>query len=91
MQHDYFRNLNSASFTHLKHLESRVNDFWYCCPVIKPYTFPCLMKSAPIPGNQSSFEILQLFDIWCCQSLVIHLFFIGNWFIRNTSQIGFLT
>ena len=29
-----------------------------------------LMKSAPIPGNQSSFEILQygMFDIWHYQS-----------------------
>ena len=32
------------------------------------------MKSAPIAGNQSSFEILQLFDIWRYQKLVI-LFF----------------
>ena len=32
------------------------------------------MKSAPIPGNQSSFKILQLFDIWRYQSLVT-LFF----------------
>ena len=32
------------------------------------------MKSVPIPGNQSSFEILQLFDIWRYQSLVILIF-----------------
>ena len=32
------------------------------------------MKSLPIPGNQNSFEILQLFDIWRYQSFVI-LFF----------------
>ena len=36
------------------------------------------MKSAPIPGNrlpfQSSFEALQLFDIWRYQSLVISFF-----------------
>ena len=32
------------------------------------------MKSAPIPVTQSSFEILQLFDIWHDQVLVI-LFF----------------
>ena len=32
------------------------------------------MKWAPIPGNQSSLEALQLFDIWRYQSLVI-LFF----------------
>ena len=29
------------------------------------------MNSAPIPGNQSSFEILQLLDIWRYQSFVI--------------------
>ena len=32
------------------------------------------MKSSPIPGNQSSFEILHLFDIWHYQGLV-KLFF----------------
>ena len=32
------------------------------------------MKSAPIPGNQSFIEILQLFDTWRYQSLEI-LFF----------------
>ena len=32
------------------------------------------MKSAPIPGKQSSFEILQLFDMWRYQSLMILLF-----------------
>ena len=63
MQHDNFRNLNRAIFTHWKHLEFRINAFWYCFPVIKRYTFQYLMKLAPIPGNQSSFEILLLFDI----------------------------
>ena len=29
------------------------------------------MKLAPIPGNQGSFEMLQLFDTWHYQSLVI--------------------
>ena len=29
------------------------------------------MKPAPIPGNQSSFEILQLLDIWRYQSLIL--------------------
>ena len=74
MQHDNFRKLNRVIFTHWKHLESRVNAFWYYFPVIKRYTFRYFMKSAPIPGNQSSFEILELFDIWRYQSLVI-LFF----------------
>ena len=32
------------------------------------------MKSAPIQGNQSSFEILQLFDKWRYQVLEV-LFF----------------
>ena len=29
------------------------------------------MKPAPIPGNQSSFEILQMLDIWRYQSLIL--------------------
>ena len=74
MQHDNFRNLNRVIFTHWKHLQSWLNVFWYCFPVIKRWIFHYLMKSAPIPGNQSSFEILQLFDIWRYQSLVILLF-----------------
>ena len=32
------------------------------------------MKSAPIPGNQNSFEILPLFDTWRNQILMILLF-----------------
>ena len=71
MQHDNFRNLNRVVFTHWKHLESRVNDLWNCFPVIKWYTFLYSMKSAPSPGNQSSFQILQLSDIGHYQSLVI--------------------
>ena len=67
IQHDNFWNLNRVFFTHWKLVESRVNALWCYFPVIRPY----LMKSAPIPGNQSSFEILQLFDIWRSQSLVI--------------------
>ena len=63
MQHDNFWNLNRVIFTHWKHLESRVNAFWYCFLVIKRYTFHYLMKPAPIRGNQSSLEIFQLFDI----------------------------
>ena len=42
--------------------------------VSKRYTFHHLIKSTPIPGNQSSFEILQLLDVWLYQNLVI-LFF----------------
>ena len=68
MQHDNFRNLNRVIFTHWKHLQSRVNAFWYCFPVIKRYIFHYLIKSTPITGNQSSFEILQLFDMWRYQS-----------------------
>ena len=74
MQHDNFRNLNRVIFTHWKDLESQDNALWFCCLVFKRYTFHYLMKSAPIPGNQSSCEILQLFDIWRYQNLVI-LFF----------------
>ena len=33
------------------------------------------MKSVPIPANQSSFEILQLFGAWRNQNLVIFFFF----------------
>ena len=74
MQHDNFWNLNRMIFTHWKHLKSWVNAFWYCFVVFKQYTFHYLMKSATIRGNQSSLELLQLFDIWRYQSLVI-LFF----------------
>ena len=74
MQHDNLGNLNRVIFTHWKHLKSRVSAFWNCFPVIKRYIFHYLMKSAPILGNQSSFEVFELFDIWRYQSLVI-LFF----------------
>ena len=74
MQHANFRNLNRLIFAQWKHLQSRDNAFWYCFPVIKRYTFHYLMKSVPVSVNESSFEILQLFDIWRYQSLVI-LFF----------------
>ena len=39
MQHDNFRNLNRVVSTQSKHLESRVNAFWYCFPEIKRCTF----------------------------------------------------
>ena len=55
MQHENFQNLNRLIFTYWKHLQSRVNAFWYCFPVIKRYTFHYLMKSTPISSNQSSF------------------------------------
>ena len=70
-QHNNFQNLNRVIFTHWKHLESRINVFWYCFHVIKRCTFHYLMNSAPIPGNQSFLEILRLFDIWRYQSFVI--------------------
>ena len=63
MQHDNFQNLNRVIFIHWKHLQSRVNAFWYFFPVIKQYAFHYLMKSVPIPWKQSSFEILKLFEI----------------------------
>ena len=74
MQHDNFRNLNRVISIHWIHLESWVKAFWYCFRVIKKYTFHYLKNSVPIRGNQSSFKILHLFDIWRYQSLVI-LFF----------------
>ena len=74
MQHKSFRKLNRVIFTHWKDLESQVNPFWYCIPVIKRYTFHCSIKLAPIPGSLSSFEILRLSNIWCYQSLVISSF-----------------
>ena len=80
MEHGNFRNLNRVIFSHGKHLEPGVNTFWYCFPAFKRYTFHYLMKSAPILGNQSSFEILQLFDVWRYQSLVILLFSFMLWF-----------
>ena len=70
IQHDNFRILNRVVFTHWKHLQIR-NAFWYCFPVIQRYTIHYLMKSTSIARNQSSFEILQLLDIWRYQSLVI--------------------
>ena len=74
MQNDNFRNLNRVIFAHWKHLDPQVNAFSYCFPIIKLYAFHYLMKSASIQGNQSSFDVLQLFDIWRYQSLVM-LFF----------------
>ena len=70
MQHHNFRNLNRVIFTHWKQLESRVNAFWYCFPVIKQYIL-LSDEIGSIPRNQRSFEILQLFDIWRYQSLLI--------------------
>ena len=63
-----------TSFVGGKHLESQVNAFRFYFPVTKRYPFHYLMKLAPIPLNQSSFEILQLLDIWRYQSFVT-LFF----------------
>ena len=74
MQYNNFQNLNRVIFTQWKHLEFRVNTFWYCFKIIKQCTFHYLMKSVPIPRNHSSFEILRLFDILRYQSLVIFFF-----------------
>ena len=71
MQDNNFQNLNRMVFTQWKLSESQANVFWYCLVVIKRYTFHYLMKSVPIPGNQSSFEILSFFDTWRCQNLMI--------------------
>ena len=74
MLYDDLRNLNRVIFTNWKHIETRVGAFWYSFPVII-FTFHYLMKSVPISGNESSFDIFELFDIWRYQSLVM-LFFI---------------
>ena len=57
-----------------EHVEYRVNVFWYCFTVIIQYTFPYFIKSIPIPGNQRSFETLQLFDKWHYQGLAMLVF-----------------
>ena len=44
------------------------------------------MKSAPIPGNQGSFDILQLFHSWCYQNLVILFFSYIVMLISNESD-----
>ena len=71
MQLGNFRNVNRVIFTQWKYLQFRVNAFWYLFSVIKRYTFYYYLKLAPVPGNQGSFEILQLFDKWRYRSLVI--------------------
>ena len=53
MQHASFQNLNRVIFTHGKHLESRVDAFWHCFPVIKQYTFHCLMKRLPFQETRA--------------------------------------
>ena len=45
------------------------------------------MKSAPIPGKQSCFEILQLFDTWHHQSLVILSFSCGVILIQMNRMV----
>ena len=70
MQNDNFWNLKRVIFTEWKHLEHWI-CLWYCFRVIKRYTFHFLMKSVPNPGDQSSFELLHLFDTWQYQSLVV--------------------
>ena len=69
MQYGNFQKLNVMIFTQWKHLEPRANPFWYCFKVIKRYTFNYLMKSLPVPRNQSSFEKLQLLDTLRYQTL----------------------
>ena len=62
MQHNFWT-LNRIIFTHWKHLEFRVNVIWYWLSVIKQYSVHCFMKSAHIPGNQGSIEILVVWYI----------------------------
>ena len=56
VQHGIFRDLNRVIFTQWKLLKSQVDTFRYCLTVLKRHTFPCLLESAPIPGNQSSWN-----------------------------------
>ena len=70
MQHDNVRNLNRVNFSHWKHKQSRVNAFWYWFPVIKRY----ISLFDEIDSHSKKSEMLQLFDIWRYQSLVM-LFF----------------
>ena len=62
MQHGSFLNLHKVIFTDGKYWKSQVNAFWYWFSVTKWSTFHYFMKSAPTPGNNVSFEILQMFD-----------------------------
>ena len=71
MQHGIVWNLNRVIFAQWKHLETKVNAFWYCMKVIKRYPFHYLIESVPVPRNQSPFEILPLPDTCCYKTLVI--------------------
>ena len=83
-QHDNFRNVNRVFLISENNLEFRVNGIWYCFKVIKQCAFHYLMKSVPITGKLSSFEILHLFDTLHYQSLVIlFLVLLWLWSIRN--------
>ena len=58
MQHDECRVISTL----WNHLAFLFNTYWYCFKVIKRYIFHYLMKSIPIPENQSPFKILQF--VW---------------------------
>ena len=87
MLQDNFRNLNRVIFIQRKHLKSQVNAFWYCFKVIKRYTFHYLIKSVLILGNQSSFEILQLFVTW---QVSPHYFLVLLWLWSKMNQMVFI-
>ena len=78
----------SIVLTHLKHLKSQANAFCYCFSVIKQYTLYYVMKLVPILENRIFFEILQLFEIWSYQSLVI-FFLVFLWFSSKMNQMVF--
>ena len=51
--------------------------------------FHYLLKPVPIPGNQSSFEILQLSDTWRYQILILFFSSVVS-SIQNESDCGCL-
>ena len=102
MQHDNIRNLTSVFFIQWKHLDPRVNAFWYCFKVIKRYTFPCLIKSIPITGNlmmimmMIMMMMMNYFVVWLTDERALSLISRRDHFhrsspsrISDTSQAGF--
>ena len=87
MLQDNFRNLNRVILIQWKHLKSQVNAFWYCFKVIKRYTFHYLIKPVLILGNQSSFEILQLFVTW---QVSPYYFLVLLWLWSKMNQMVFI-
>ena len=95
MQHDNFWHLNRVIFTHWKHLESRVNAFWYCFSLFQslnniPFTIwwnrPPFQETRALVKYSNClihgvivWYMALLFDTWRYQSLMI-LFLVLFWF-----------